>query len=341
MFRKFVFVLSLFVLLSCLLYVRVNQAEVNALNSNHVHNINTGINYTTIQEAINAPQTVDEHAIHVDAGIYYEHIVLNKSVSIVGENAETTIIDGNEAGTVVTIEADNVKISNFTIQRSGRTGVNCTGISIASLSHNNIIGYNILRNNFYGIGTIYSENNTFAYNNIFSNNYGITLLSGSKNNIIVGKIVETEAYFGEDDPASHSCNGMTPRNSVMFGPPGFSYVYFIYGNHYLLNVVTEKEGTSGAVLIRASEPVFGIEIMGKNRKAASLKELTNGPGKLTKSFGIDISCNKIDITKGRFFIAYKSETTYEIVSSKRIGINKGKDIKLRYFIKGNPFVSRG
>jgi parallel beta-helix repeat protein len=155
-----------------------------------VHNINTGINYTTIQEAINAPQTVDEHTIHVDAGIYYEHVVLNKSVSLVGENAETAIIDGNGTGAVVTIEADNARISNFTIQRSG-TGVGCAGICIASLSSNNTLSYNILRNNFFGIATIYSENNTFAYNDIFSNTFGIALLSGSKNNVVVGNTISS------------------------------------------------------------------------------------------------------------------------------------------------------
>ena len=194
MFRKLVFVLSLFVLLSCLLYVRVNQAEVNALNSNRVHNINTGINYTTIQEAINAPQTVNKHTIHVDAGTYYEHIVLNKSVSLVGENAETTIIDGNEAGTVVTIEADNARISNFTIQRSGSTTADSGGIRVGSLSSGNTISYNILKSNFCGIGTLYSENNTLAYNDIFSNSFGIMLLSGSKSNVVVGNNISSNVY---------------------------------------------------------------------------------------------------------------------------------------------------
>lgn len=191
MFRKLVFVLSLFVLLSCLLYVRVNQAEVNALNSNRVHNINTGINYTTIQEAINAPQTVNKHTIHVDAGIYYGHIVLNKSVSLVGENAETTTIDGNETETVVIIEADNTRISNFTIQRSGTT--DGSGIRISSLSSNNVVSYNILKSNLYGIVTN-SEDNTFAYNNISSNSCGILLLLGSKWNAIVGNTISSNVY---------------------------------------------------------------------------------------------------------------------------------------------------
>lgn len=194
MFRKLAFVLNLFVLLSCLLYVRFNQAKVNALDSNHVHNINTGISYPTIQEAINAPQTVDEHTINVDAGTYYEHIVLNKSVSLIGENAETTIIDGSEAGTVVIIKADNAKISNFTIQGSGRTTADSSGIRVDSSNSGNTISYNVLKSNFCGIGTLHSENNTFAHNNIFSNNYGITLLSGSKNNIIVGNTISGNTH---------------------------------------------------------------------------------------------------------------------------------------------------
>jgi len=193
MLRKLVFVLSLFILLSCLLCVRVNQVEVNALNGNHVHNINTGINYTTIQEAINAPQTIDGHTIHVDAGTYYEHIVLNKSVPLVGENAETTIIDGNEAGTVVIIEADNARISNFTIQRSGTTA-DGSGIRIGSLSSNNTVSHNILKSNFCGIGTLYSENNTLAYNDIFSNSFGILLLSGSKRNAVVKNTISSNLY---------------------------------------------------------------------------------------------------------------------------------------------------
>jgi parallel beta-helix repeat protein len=158
-----------------------------------VHNTNTGISYTTIQEAINAPQTADGHTIHVDAGTYYELIVLNKSVSLVGENAETTIIDGSEAGTVVTIKADNTRISNFTIQRSGTGIVECVGISIAS-SNYNTLSHNILRDNYFGIETIYSENNTFAYNDIFSNDYGILLLSGSKNNIVIGNTISSNDY---------------------------------------------------------------------------------------------------------------------------------------------------
>lgn len=194
MYKKLMLVLSLLVLLPCFLYSRFNQAEANALNSNPVHNINTGMNYATIQEAINAPQTVDGHTIHVDSGIYYEHVILDKSVSLVGENSETTIIDGNETGTVVTIDADNVKISNFTIQRSGTGGTESVGISITPLNNHNILSHNILRNNYFGIGTIYSENNTFAYNDIFLNDFGIVLSSGSKNEIVIGNTISSNDY---------------------------------------------------------------------------------------------------------------------------------------------------
>jgi parallel beta-helix repeat protein len=215
MLRKLVFVLSLFVLLSCLLCVKVNQVDGNALNNNHVHNVNTGLNYATIQEAIDAPQTVGGHTIHVDAGIYYEHIVLNKSVSLVGENAETTIIDGNETGTVVIIEANNTRISNFTIQESGITD-GC-GIRISSLSSNNAVSYNILKNNLYGIVT-QSEENTFAYNYISSNSFGIMLLRGSRWNTVVGNTISNNSYgIWCEYSSNNSIMGNTIINNNQYG----------------------------------------------------------------------------------------------------------------------------
>lgn len=215
MLRKLVFVLSLFVLFSCLLCVIVNQVNGNALNKNRVHNVNTGLNYATIQEAIDAPQTVDGHTIHVDAGIYHEHIVLNKSVSLVGENAETTIIDGNETGTVAIIEADNTRISNFTIQGSGTTD-GC-GIRISSLSSNNAVRCDILKSNLYGIVT-QSEENTFAYNNISSNSYGILLLSGSKWNAVVGNTISNNLYgIWCEYSSNNSIMGNTIINNNQYG----------------------------------------------------------------------------------------------------------------------------
>jgi len=156
---------------------------------------------------------------------------------------------------------------------------------------------------------------------------------------LVGKIVETEAYYGMGDPASHSYKGKTKRAAIMWGPPGISYVYFTYGMHFLINVVTEKEGIPGAVLIRALEPVEGIEIMMKNTGKTKLLELTRGPGRLTKAFGIDGSFNGHDLTKGELFIVEGEKEVFEIECTSRIGIKKGLDKKLRFYVKGNRFVS--
>ncbi|MBC7189982.1 DNA-3-methyladenine glycosylase [Candidatus Aerophobetes bacterium] len=158
---------------------------------------------------------------------------------------------------------------------------------------------------------------------------------------LVGRIVETEAYYGIGDPASHSFKGKTKRSSVMWEKPGTAYVYLTYGMHFLLNVVTEKENVPGAVLIRAVEPLEGIEIMKKNRKKENLKELTRGPAKLTQAFAIDGSFNRYDLTgeNALLFIAQGEKESFEIERSARRGIKKGLDKKLRFFIKGNPFVS--
>ena len=156
---------------------------------------------------------------------------------------------------------------------------------------------------------------------------------------LIGKIVETEAYYGEEDPASHSFKRKTKRSAIMWGPPGIAYVYFTYGMHFLLNVVTEKEGVPGAVLIRALEPLEGIGIMRKNRKRESLTELTTGPARLTEAFAIDGSFNGRDLTKGELVIIEGNKEVFEIERTSRRGIKKGLDRKLRFFIKGNPFVS--
>lgn len=156
---------------------------------------------------------------------------------------------------------------------------------------------------------------------------------------ITGKIVETEAYYGHYDPASHAYR-KTPRSSIMFGPPGFAYVYFNYGVHYLLNVVTAKINTPGAVLIRAVEPLEGIELMKKNRGNLPPEKLCNGPGKLTKAFGIDISFNGHDLTKYPLVIQNGKKGAPIIKNTTRVGISVAKDELLRYYIEGNRFISR-
>lgn len=159
---------------------------------------------------------------------------------------------------------------------------------------------------------------------------------------ITGKIVEVEAYRGFDDPASHAYKGKTIRNQVMFGKPGCAYVYFIYGNHYCLNVTTEKEGVPGAVLIRALEPISGIKSMMKNRKTKEVANLTNGPGKLTKALNITKAQNELDLTKnGKLFICKPDLTeTIEIACSTRIGVKAGAEKAWRFYIKNNKFVSK-
>lgn len=153
---------------------------------------------------------------------------------------------------------------------------------------------------------------------------------------ISGKIVETEAYLGENDPGSHASRGMTPRNKIMFGKPGVAYVYFIYGNHYCLNFVTEREGVAGAVLIRALEPLEGLEEM--MRRRGRKNNLTNGPGRLTQALGITRAHNGIDLTGDELYVL-RGEKPKEIVTTTRIGIREGADLKLRFYIKGNKFVS--
>lgn len=155
-----------------------------------------------------------------------------------------------------------------------------------------------------------------------------------------GRIVETEAYGGFSDAASHAYKGKTPRNEVMFGKPAVSYVYFTYGNHHCFNVVTESEGTAGAVLIRALEPVSGIESMRKNRQTSDLYQLTSGPGKLTQAFGMTREQNGLDLTDGPLYIReHETPHFHRVVASKRIGITQAADCLLRFFEYGNPHVS--
>jgi len=159
---------------------------------------------------------------------------------------------------------------------------------------------------------------------------------------IVAKIVEVEAYRGSDDPASHAYKGQTPRNQLMFGKAGFSYVYFTYGKHYCLNVTTEKEGIPGAVLIRAIEIMDGLELARRNRKANSLVNLSNGPGKLTEALNITKIHNGLDLTeRNELFIRHSEiDRSHEITMSRRIGIKAGSEKLWRFYIKDSTFVSK-
>ncbi|MCX7698067.1 MAG: DNA-3-methyladenine glycosylase [Candidatus Goldbacteria bacterium] len=158
---------------------------------------------------------------------------------------------------------------------------------------------------------------------------------------VSGIIVETEAYRGDKDPGSHAYKKITDRNKIMFGPPGVAYVYLCYGNHYLLNIVTEKEGFPGAVLIRALEPYENIKLMKILRKVDDEYKLTNGPGKLTEALAIGRKENGLDVvnSKNLFIEDLKDRKKFKIISTSRVGIKQGLDKKWRFYIEGNKYVS--
>lgn len=160
-------------------------------------------------------------------------------------------------------------------------------------------------------------------------------------NDAAGIVVETEAYLGGDDLAAHSAAGVTPRTGVIFGPPGHAYVYLSYGMHECLNIVADVEGTPGCVLIRALEPVRGLERMRERRpKAKSDRDLASGPGKLTRALAITRAHNRADVTKGALRIEDTGTPPPVIETTPRIGISKCADWPLRFLIAGNRFVSR-
>jgi DNA-3-methyladenine glycosylase len=165
--------------------------------------------------------------------------------------------------------------------------------------------------------------------------------------LLAARIVEVEAYLGEDDPAAHSFAGRTLRNAVLFGPPGYAYVYFIYGNHYCLNVSCLPDGMAGGILFRAAEPLVGIEQMALSRNVSvnanrDLRKLTSGPGRLAEAFGITRERdNGKDLTSMRsdLFIADDGYRVRRVLTTPRIGITKAAGLPLRFLIAGNEFVS--
>jgi DNA-3-methyladenine glycosylase len=165
--------------------------------------------------------------------------------------------------------------------------------------------------------------------------------------LTAGRIVETEAYLGiyqgEPDRAAHAFRGLTPRTRVIFGPPGHAYVYLIYGMYECLNFVADHEGTAGCVLIRALEPVEGLAVMHKRRPTARRdSELASGPGKLTLAMGITRRHNGADLTRGPLTVHRAVATeALSVGISPRIGIRHCADWPLRFFVQGNPSVSRG
>jgi len=162
---------------------------------------------------------------------------------------------------------------------------------------------------------------------------------------LAARIVEVEAYLGADDPAAHASMGKTPRNAVLFGPPGYAYVYFIYGNHYCLNVSCLPEGIPGGILFRALEPLAGLKEMFRLRRIeeeGDLRRLTSGPGRLARAFEITRERdNGKDLTNTHsdLYIADDGMPPSRVLITKRIGITKAADMPLRYIVPGNRFVS--
>jgi len=148
--------------------------------------------------------------------------------------------------------------------------------------------------------------------------------------VISGRIVESEAYL-RDDPACHACRGMTRRNRTMFGEPGHAYVYFTYGNHYCLNFVTQPLGIAEAILVRALEPLDGIDIMRRNRRRDRLEDLCSGPGKLAEALEIDLRLNGEDLLGDRLYVLDDETDPGPIVSRARIGIKEATDKLWRFY----------
>jgi DNA-3-methyladenine glycosylase len=167
--------------------------------------------------------------------------------------------------------------------------------------------------------------------------YLVRVLDGAT---LVARIVETEAYR-QDDPASHSYRGRTARTEVMFGPPGHLYVYFTYGMHFCMNVVTGRDGEGSAVLLRAAEPLSGIEVMQEWRGARRVTELCSGPARLAQAFAVTRVHNGADVVGGDLFVARGSRLPDEGVGvSPRIGIRQAAAEPWRFYEVGSPFVSR-
>lgn len=158
--------------------------------------------------------------------------------------------------------------------------------------------------------------------------------------VLAGRIVETEAYTGTADPASHAFRGPTARNGVMFGAAGFTYVYFTYGMHHCLNVTADLPGTAGAVLLRALEPLAGQDLMRSRRDTGPDARLLSGPGKIGRAFGLSLADNGRDLTRGPLGIAVGAAVPdQDVAVTPRIGISRGADSPYRFVIRSSRSVS--
>ena len=172
---------------------------------------------------------------------------------------------------------------------------------------------------------------------------GKVLVHDSDEGRTAGLIVETEAYIGEDDPACHASAGRTPRNEPLYDAPGLAYVYLNYGVHNLFNVVTEEKGTPAAVLVRALEPLDGVDLMVSRRsrggRVVPVTHLCRGPGNLTRALGIGLEYNRASLVGGRVTIVDRGTKVGPVSRGPRVGIRLGTDRPWRFWVKGHPSVS--
>ena len=192
---------------------------------------------------------------------------------------------------------------------------------------------NVLKRSFYSRPTL----------KVTEELLGKVLVHRTREGMASGVIVETEAYIGEDDPACHASFGRTARNEPLFGPPGFAYVYLNYGIHYLVNAVTEADGYPGAVLIRALQPLDGLELMQRRRapdgRAIDAHDLCRGPGNLTKALGITIRDNRLDLSESKLTIEDRGIAVGAIATGPRVGIRVAVERPWRYWVEGHRAVS--
>jgi len=313
MSSKLVFILFFFVL-SCLLLSTRALIPGDVKAKQLVYNVNTGLNYTMIQEAINAIETLDGHTILVEEGTYYEHIVVNKSLSLVGANLSETVIDGGHSGNVINIVAGNVKITGFTIQNSGDDLSN----GIYSTSSGNNISYNTIINNGNGIKLYRSSNNSITGNNIVNNDYGVKLSWHSNSNSISENVLVDNnwgialSFYSDSNSISrnnitkneygiflHSCSSsflqdnLLNNNQYGFGVEGFEL------NHYLVSIDTSN--------LVDNKPIYYLI----NQQKLTINTSTHPQiGFLALINSTDISIKNISLTKGKqgVLLAYTNNT---------------------------------
>lgn len=239
--RELPLILILLALLSSPLYAGVGSVEVKAPNGLHVHNLNTGLNYTTIQEAINANETLDGHTIFVEEGIYYEHLLVNKSLTLQGENKENAVIDGSSKENVVNVTANYVRITSFKIQNSGspRDVFHPPNAGIYVSSNSSDISNNTIESNHFGIMFSNSSNTTISENRLAGNQVGITCLQSS-NITISTNYIGANAYHGIE--LEYSSNATIFGNNITRHPSG-SGVMFLYSSNIsiLSNNITDND----------------------------------------------------------------------------------------------------